>query len=391
MAAPPVRTIARRYCFTVNNPRILPVPFAEVLKEKYPKLRYLIFQLEVGVEGTPHYQGYVELGAPQRFAVLARLIHGTCQPAIADAESNTKYCSKEDTRAPTDVFIPGLLIGDDGGVRVAGPPTSSGNPPAGGAMGFTGPWSHGNPSRGRGARSDLAAASELATRSRSLRELAINHPLVFIKYHRGLERLIHETTPRGRQPPMVILVYGPPSAGKSRWARSIVNPDDLYVKEPGNKWFDGYFYQKNILLDDFSGADSELKLTQCLRLLDRYAHRVEVKGGSLEIVAERIIISTNNHPLDWYNWENRTPQYWALARRIHQVIVIKEDGVTPRRVDRRWFFGPSKECIGDFTFEEAMSPTEDLTRLCDVHCKWALKEQEGRSLNYVTGVYLDHN
>ena len=50
---------ARHVCFTYNNPSSSPTQF-QALLQAAERIRYAIFQLEEGENGTPHYQGYVE-------------------------------------------------------------------------------------------------------------------------------------------------------------------------------------------------------------------------------------------------------------------------------------------------------------------------------------------
>jgi hypothetical protein len=67
---------------------------------------------------------------------------------------------------------------------------------------------------------------------------------------------------------------------------------------------------------------------------------VEVKGGMVFLTAVKyIFITTNIHPVLWYNWTKREQQYFAVTRRIHRVFsdiddklveVEKEDFLEPR-------------------------------------------------------------
>lgn len=66
------------------------------------------------------------------------------------------------------------------------------------------------------------------------------------------------------------------------------------------KWWDGYDKQEFVILDDFRG--SQMQFNELLRLLDRYQHRVEFKGGSRQFDSPNIIITSINHPKDPYGF-----------------------------------------------------------------------------------------
>ena len=61
---------------------------------------------------------------------------------------------------------------------------------------------------------------------------------------------------------------------------------------------DGYGTHDTVILDDFRGDC--MRLTDLQRLLDWYPLWVEIKGGSLPMLATRYVITSNQHPADWY-------------------------------------------------------------------------------------------
>ena len=63
-----------------------------------------------------------------------------------------------------------------------------------------------------------------------------------------------------------------------------------------------------------------------LQILDRYRIQLPVKGGFVWRACSTIIITTNIHPRNWYEYNGREGQYEALRRRIHEV----------------WYFGSDK-------------------------------------------------
>ena len=81
----------KNWCFTCNNF----TPADEVTYRDLPYI-YLIYGREVGAEGTPHLQGYIQFKTRLRLSALKKL-HPTChwEPAKGDQPSNFTYCSKE--------------------------------------------------------------------------------------------------------------------------------------------------------------------------------------------------------------------------------------------------------------------------------------------------------
>ncbi len=288
----------------LNNPVLTEDEYAAKLMKAPTK--YLVFQLEVGESGTPHYQGYIEFGQQMRPAAVKKLCkHAHWEGRTKGTRQQARdYCRKDDKPK---------------GCRIAGPWE-------------WGKWTDG----GQGARNDLYRACEVALRTFSVVDVIKEAPTVYVKYFRGIERLIARMRPKRIKPPVVSLLYGATRTGKTRFAYD--HYPDLYRKHPSCKWFDGYEGQEVLLLDDFSGATSKVSLDYLLQLLDRYHFSPEVKGGFVSLNATRIIITTNNHPYTWYNYADRQGQYDALAERFYEVIWFPKFKSPPLLMDIPKFF-----------------------------------------------------
>lgn len=85
------------YCFTYNNPEIDPNNLIEILK---PICKKFIFQLEKGLNETPHYQGFISLIKKARITELKKIIHERIhfEESKGNEEQNVSYCSKTETR-----------------------------------------------------------------------------------------------------------------------------------------------------------------------------------------------------------------------------------------------------------------------------------------------------
>jgi len=117
----------------------------------------------------------------------------------------------------------------------------------------------------------------------------------YIKYSNGIEKLINlvHSQPRDSQT-YGYWFYGPTGTGKSRKAHSL--SEGSYVKDPSNKWFDGYNHNGQMIIDDFR-PNKDLTFQMLLTLTDRYPMSVERKGGTMQFNTRRIIITTP-HDID---------------------------------------------------------------------------------------------
>ena len=114
--------------------------------------------------------------------------------------------------------------------------------------------------------------------------------------------------------PEVYWFYGPSGTGKTRSAWEMCEAP--YVCMASNKWWEGYDGHEDVIIDDYRPSFSTF--TELLRILDRYEYRVECKGGSRQLRAKRIIITTPRSPEE--TWLSKTEEeIYQLTRRIHHV------------------------------------------------------------------------
>ncbi len=297
----------RNWCFTLNNPTMTPAGLLKDLDDD-PRIRYAVFQEEQGEGETPHYQGYLELSQPMKMSGMKKLIpRAHFEGRRGTRDQARDYCMKEDSRKD-------------------------------------GPWECGEFTSKQGARTDLLEAIATADDTYSIAEVAKQHPLQYVKYSRGLSQYIFHTRPRRSiaNPPSVHLYYGTTGSGKTRKAFED-NSESIFRKAPDTSWFDGYYGQRTLLLDDFAGRASKMSLSYLLQLLDRYPFDVQIKGGHAAMTAQHIVITTNLHPVTWYDYANREEQYRALQRRITSIYVFKGKlgsiQVTHKTFFDEWFEG----------------------------------------------------
>lgn len=136
---------------------------------------------------------------------------------------------------------------------------------------------------------------------------------VLVRNYTSLKRIrIDNAVPPFRHDVVVKCYWGGSGLGKTRRAWFEAS-DDVYVKDPCTKWWDGYKGQKNVIIDEFTGV---INIAHILKWLDRYPCFAEVKGFSTPLLATNFWITSNIDPRDWYadiNAEQRN----GLIRRMN--------------------------------------------------------------------------
>lgn len=286
---------SRVWTFTLNNPQsnsgeigslegpIIQNYLLNVFDDSSSCFKFLICQLEVGVEGTPHLQGYCVFNDKPSIGVVKRRLHmnsAHLEYARGSPEENVTYCSKPEGR-------------------------------------LCGPWIFGEKPRGQGTRTDLQGLCDLVNSGATFHEIAMAHPVEYAKYskHCHALRLALNVSPL-RPVLQIITIVGPSDVGKTHWAFEHF-PELYRVVIPMRNnplWWDGYEGQETILFDDFYG---EICLTQMLHILDRFPLTLPVKGSMVPAMYTRVIITSNDPPETWYNSLNHSPSsIGALMRRL---------------------------------------------------------------------------
>ena len=275
----------RHFVFTYNNPTHSPEDLWRALE---PLAKYLIFQKEVGANGTPHFQGYCELKRRTRFPKVKAVIPTAhIEPRHGTQAQARSYASKEET-------------------RIAGP------------FEF-GDFVENEPR----SRNDLKSFRDAIRAGSSMEQLLDDFPTMVARYPKFITSVRSTLKHDIRLNLRVELYYGAPGTGKTR--KAFEDNSDLYVIPISDTlWFDGYDNQRCLLLDDFTGW---MKLDHLLRLLDIYKVQIPVKGGFVHLSATKIVITSNKHPLDWYDWtKHGDVKYQALLRRIHNITHFTSSG-----------------------------------------------------------------
>ncbi len=282
------------WCGTENNPKEDSLFLRLETESALPKgVKYVSFQLEKSKKGTLHYQIYIELTRSRHLKWLKAHIskRARWKPRKGSPLEASVYCNKEDTR-----------------VR--------------------GPWILGTISKGAGSRTDLVAFRDEIKDGKRKADLWESYPMQMAKYRRMYDDYRRCHMPKRSKELTVCLLIGKTGLGKTRTVRTTWKDEgfhDMPISN-GTLWFDGYDMHENVLIDDFNGRMSKVRLDTLLRILDRYPLQVPIKSNYVWWMPSAIAITSNFHPRDWYDYTNRMESYHALCRRIHQVLVFDENG-----------------------------------------------------------------
>lgn len=121
----------------------------------------------------------------------------------------------------------------------------------------------------------------------------------------------------------VFVFHGRTGTGKSRraWDEAGLG---AYPKDPNTKFWDGYQGHTHVVIDEFRG---NISISNLLRWFDRYPVCVEIKGGASVFTGQKIWITSNLPPVQWYP-DLDAETFAALSRRFTQVVEF--DGVGQR-------------------------------------------------------------
>lgn len=277
----------KRWCFTLNN--YTSQEYSHILERLPPLCNYVIVGKE-GAEATPHLQGYFETTQRCRLPSLKGAVSPRAHFELArgTAEDNRRYCSKSDQS----------------------------------------PFTHGEPHpyrsgqrqpRGNGrTRDELALAFRSACDTGDLQAFATDNPGCYYFSGSTLLRnyaLLRE--PVARPEINVKWFHGPPGSNKSRDAHAELA--SAYCKDARTKWWNGYLYQRECIIDDF--GPNSIDITRLLVWFDRYKCLVETKGGMMALNVIRFIVTSNFDPVSCFtdNLGVEHVQIPALLRRINVI------------------------------------------------------------------------
>lgn len=126
------------------------------------------------------------------------------------------------------------------------------------------------------------------------------------------EQLLKYMETKRRFKPHVMWFYGGTGTGKSRMAYELF--PEAYTAMSTAKWWDGYDAHQDVIIDDM--RKDFCKFHELLRLLDRYPVQLETKGGTRQFLAKNIVITSCYSPKELFDTREDIQQ---LLRRIDEI------------------------------------------------------------------------
>lgn len=266
-------TRSRNWCFTINNWTDDDLRTLEDLPDD------MVVGAEVGENGTPHLQGVIHMSQSRTLSATRARLGGRAhvEPMRGTWTQAADYCRK------------------DGDVRIDR---------------GTGPR--------QGARVDLEAYRDDVAAGANDWYLVQNHLSTFARYPRladAVRKAATETSVRDYRKLKTVVLYGPGGTGKTRAATQVPEDTPYLWKDYARGWWDGYRGQRTLILDEFAG---QLDWNVFLGLTDGQQHRLDIKNSHAYAHWDRVIITSNVHPNDWYaNKDLGDPEF---NRRITKVV-----------------------------------------------------------------------
>lgn len=238
------------WCWTLNN-----YTDEDIYYLGRVPCRYMIYGKEVGAQGTPHLQGYIELAQMTGLKGIKNLL-GSTRYHVEARKGTTKqavdYCKKD------------------------------------------GDWTE---------RGDIVLHDAKENAWAECIRLAESGDMVMIKKEYPRHYLTHFKTLMSIRAFNNVPIngelehewwYGPTGTGKSRkaWA----DYPDHYSKAV-NKWWDGYYGQDVVVIEEWE-PKNEMTAAKLKIWADRYPFPAEIKGGTLTRVRPTKIIVTSNYTID---------------------------------------------------------------------------------------------
>lgn len=269
----------KHWVFTINN---YTEDDIKKLRDPSAPFSWIIFQGEIGSNGTRHLQGAVSFESPKRLGQLRQICGGRGHYELrrGTADQAAEYCRKEESYDPSVERF-------ERGER----PVS------------------------QGTRTDLVKLAESIKGGADEVKLFSDYPGLYLRYTRGIRDAIRLCSKPRDFKTEVYWYWGPTGTGKSKTAHE--KAPMAFWKSGIDNWWDGYIGQEEVIIDDYRTHMCPFNFL--LRLLDRYPLLVPVKGGFVNFKAKVIYITTPLMPKE--TWCNRLEEdVNQLRRRVEHVV-----------------------------------------------------------------------
>jgi len=266
---------ARNFCVTLNN-------YTEEEENIFNELKckYIIIGKEVGENGTPHLQGYIEFKDPLTLSALKKRIgkRSHIEPRRGTAEQASDYCKKDG-----NFFEKGTMSK-------------------------------------QGQRQDLIDLKEqILSGSMTVDDITLNDPIKYHQYGRTINKLEDLKMRKIFRTEMTIGIwyFGETGAGKSHKALHNYHPDTHYIYPNDNGWWDGYKQQHTVVFNDFRG---EITFNKLLQLVDKWPMFVKRRNREpIPFTSKKVIITSSLDPYIIYQDVNEDMK--QLKRRFNIIEI----------------------------------------------------------------------
>lgn len=188
-----------------------------------------------------------------------------------------------------------------------------------------GPFERGT-AKVQGKRNDLTAVVEAIKEKATMKTLIEEHTEIVAKYPRFIDTCRLEYSEDRTWKTNIIIYWGKPGTGKTR--RVYEECPNVKMLTWTGTFMLGYNNEENVLFDDFDEA--HMNLDMFLRLTDRYALTINVKGGERKWNPKTIYFTSNYNPTDWYGGSEAVRRrYTAVTEVVVPEVVIGNTKLSP--------------------------------------------------------------
>lgn len=269
-----------RHPCTSNSDLEAIVKVAKTLVEA-KTIKYFVIKREIGTANEKlHLQSYAWFEKPQRYASVRKFFPMDANLGVQERRAKFRTCLRN--------YILKKETTD----------------PAPGSGPFEVGTFHPNEP---GKRTDLDHLCEMLKEGKTQRELFNESPATWCRNYRSLsaaEAFIAK--PLARDPPKIVVIWGPTGTGKTRSAHQIAlieaaqDTSQIYIYSLRNNFWENYTDQRIVIFDEFPGTEEYVPYRDLLGYLDRYSVQVNKKGASAWLKATHFIFTSNTNPVNWY-------------------------------------------------------------------------------------------
>lgn len=284
-------SIAKRWCFTINNPQEEDKFWLFGGHPVLDKIEYYILQEERGEEeGTIHWQGFLILKKREKLSWMKKNIskRGHFEVARGTNEQARDYCRKEDTYT-------GGLRQEFGQLPEKEKAKKSSE-------------------RLEEAAEELNNIKDIYKRPRDVKSMTLLCPGFISAYKELTSDILGPYRPELQ----ILTLIGPPGCGKSYSIEKHFPGHGRCICGNNGVWFQNPLSDV-MVFEEFCG---QIQLQRMLQFLDPYPLALEVKGGMRPAMFSLVIITSNTTPDGWYKGDEagqpgkRTDALLALWDRL---------------------------------------------------------------------------